>query len=130
VPDRPSKILVVEDSPTMCQLYRIVLGSAAGADLIFARNGVEGLDRAAQSPDVELVIVDVNMPQMDGLEFLRRLRGELQMKMPALVISTEGQESDRLAAREAGADAYLRKPWTPDQLISAIERLTPSTPAG
>jgi two-component system, chemotaxis family, chemotaxis protein CheY len=126
VPDRPRKILVVEDSPTMCQLYKIVLGSSAGAELIFARNGVEGLDRVAESPDVELIIVDVNMPQMDGLEFLRRLRGELGLTMPALVISTEGQESDRAAAREAGGNAYLRKPWTPDQLLSAIDDLTTS----
>ncbi|CAN5704473.1 response regulator [soil metagenome] len=124
--DRPRKILVVEDSPTMCQLYRIVLGHVASAELIFAQNGVEGLDRAAQTPDVELVIVDVNMPQMDGLEFLRRLRSELGLAVPALVISTEGQESDRLAAMEAGADAYLRKPWTPDGLLGAIDQLVQS----
>jgi two-component system, chemotaxis family, chemotaxis protein CheY len=129
VPDRPRKILVVEDSPTMCQLYRIVLGNSAGAELIFARNGVEGLDRAAQVPDVELVIVDVNMPQMDGLEFLRRLRGELGMTVPALVISTEGEESDREAATQAGANAYLRKPWTPDQLLGAIDQLASSASA-
>jgi two-component system, chemotaxis family, chemotaxis protein CheY len=110
----------------MCQLYRIVLGTTAGAELLFANNGVEGLDRAAQAPDVELVIVDVNMPQMDGLEFLRRLRGELGLTMPALVISTEGQESDRSAAMAAGANAYLRKPWTPDQLLDIIDQL--STP--
>lgn len=110
----------------MCQLYSIVLGGAAGAELFFARNGVEGLDRAAQSPDVGLVIVDVNMPQMDGLEFLRRLRQELGFTMPALVISTEGQESDRQAAMEAGANGYLRKPWTPDELLSAVDQLTTS----
>jgi len=126
VPDRPRKILVVEDSPTMCQLYRIVLGHLSEAELIFAQNGVEGLDQAAQAPDVELVIVDVNMPQMDGLEFLRRLRSELGLAVPALVISTEGQESDRLAAIEAGADAYLRKPWTPDELLGAIDQLAQS----
>jgi len=110
----------------MCQLYRIVLGHVANAELIFAQNGVEGLDQAAQAPDVELVIVDVNMPQMDGLEFLRRLRSELGLTVPALVISTEGEENDRLAAIEAGADAYLRKPWTPDELLSAIDELAQS----
>lgn len=127
--DSPRKILIVEDSPTMCQLYRIVLGRAAGRELIFARNGLEGLDRAAQVPDVELVIVDVNMPQMDGLEFLRRLRGELGLRTPAIVISTEGQPSDVEAAKEAGADGYLRKPWTPDELLGTIDSLDTAKPA-
>jgi two-component system, chemotaxis family, chemotaxis protein CheY len=128
VPASPSKILIVEDSPTMCQLYRIVLGREPGRELIFAGNGVEGLDRAAQAPDIDLVIVDVNMPQMDGLEFLRRLRGELRLDVPAVVISTEGEESDQLAAREAGADAYLRKPWTPDQLLETISGMAAAEP--
>jgi two-component system, chemotaxis family, chemotaxis protein CheY len=116
----PGKILIVEDSPTMCQLYRIVLGRG-GTELVFANSGVEGLDQAAREPDTELFIVDINMPHMDGLEFLRRLRTDLGIRdVPAIVISTEGEESDRIAAREAGANAYLRKPWTPDQLLTAV----------
>lgn len=116
----PSRILVVEDSPTMRQLYRVVLGTA---DLRFASDGLEGLDLAAARPDMDLVIVDINMPNMDGLEFLRRLRGELDLRVPVLVISTEGSDQDRAAAQAAGADAYLRKPWTPQQLFGAIEAL-------
>lgn len=120
------KILIVEDSPTMCQLYRMVLGARTRAELIFARDGVEGLDRVAQDPDLDLMIVDINMPQVDGLEFLRRARDELGVTdVPAIVISTEGEETDRAAAREAGAAAYLRKPWTPAQLLSIIEELIP-----
>ncbi|HET7274874.1 MAG TPA: response regulator [Longimicrobiaceae bacterium] len=123
----PKKILIVEDSPTMCQLYRLVLGRS-GSELIFARDGVEGLDRAAQETDLDLLIADINMPQMDGLELLRRVRTELKLTdLPAIVISTEGQEVDREAAREAGANAYLRKPWTPDQLLATIaETLAPA----
>jgi two-component system, chemotaxis family, chemotaxis protein CheY len=120
VASKPGKILIVEDSPTMCQLYRIVLGRG-DTELVFAHSGVDGLDRAAQETDVDLYIVDINMPQMDGLEFLRRLRGELGvLDTPAVVISTEGEESDLIAAREAGANAYLRKPWTPDQLLQTV----------
>jgi two-component system, chemotaxis family, chemotaxis protein CheY len=119
----PGKILIVEDSPTMCQLYRIVLGRG-GTELVFANSGVEGLDQAAREPDTELFIVDINMPHMDGLEFLRRLRTDLGIRdVPAIVISTEGEESDRIAAREAGANAYLRKPWTPDQLLTAVREV-------
>lgn len=125
----PGKILVVEDSPTMCRLYRIVLGSLQPEQILVANDGVEGLDRAAQEPDLDLVIVDINMPQMDGLEFLRRLRGELRNDAPAVVISTEGDESDRASAMKAGADAYLRKPWTPEQLLETIRTLrAPASP--
>lgn len=117
---KPGKILIVEDSPTMAQLYRIVLGRE-GTQLVFAATGVEGLDLAAQEDDIDLFIVDINMPQMDGLEFLRRLRSELGVEAtPAIVISTEGDEADRVAAREAGANGYLQKPWTPEQLMSAV----------
>lgn len=125
----PGKILVVEDSPTMCRLYRIVLGSLDPGQILIAHDGVEGLDRAAQEPDLDLVIVDINMPQMDGLEFLRRLRGELGIGAPAVVISTEAEEADREAAMRAGANAYLRKPWTPEQLLDTIRSLrSPATP--
>jgi two-component system, chemotaxis family, chemotaxis protein CheY len=123
VANRPAKFLIVEDSPTMTRMYRTVLGRQGDSELLFAGTGVEGLDRAAQRPDMEMFIVDINMPEMDGLEFLRRLRGELGLTQPALVISTESQEADREAAREAGADAYLEKPWEPDRLLSAIEDL-------
>lgn len=120
-PDR-RKILIVEDSPTMCQLYRVVLGGPE-TELVFAADGQEGLDRVAQEPDLDLVIVDINMPRLDGLEFLRRARRDLLLAAPAIVISTEGAESDRRAAMEAGAAGYLRKPWTPEQLLGAIAGL-------
>jgi two-component system, chemotaxis family, chemotaxis protein CheY len=126
MPDKSRKILIVEDSPTMTQMYRMVLGSRPGTELVFARNGVEGLDRLAQEASLDLMIVDVNMPQMDGLEFLRRARTELGAgNVPAIVISTESEESDLRAAQEAGASAYLKKPWTPDELLHALDRLSP-----
>lgn len=119
----PSKVLVLEDSPMMCSLYRMVLGRT-DAELHFAVDGVEGLDRAAQEVGVELYIVDVNLPRMDGMEFIRRLRGDLGVvEAPVLVVSTECSDSDRETALEAGADAYLCKPWKPEDLIGAIESL-------
>jgi two-component system, chemotaxis family, chemotaxis protein CheY len=109
----------------------MVLGGRHDASLIFARNGVEGLDRLAEESPVHLMIVDINMPRMDGLEFLRRAREELDAgSIPAIVISTEGDPTDRIDAEAAGATAYLRKPWTPDQLLEAIEPLlTPDSPS-
>lgn len=125
-PDR-RKILIVEDSPTMSQLYRVVLGGPE-TELVFAADGQEGLDRVAQEPDLDLVIVDINMPRLDGLEFLRRARRDLELTAPAIVISTEGEEADRRAAMDAGAAGYLRKPWSPDELVRAISELRQPAP--
>lgn len=122
--EKPLKVLIVEDSPTMCSMYRIVLGDLDSSDLRFASDGIEGLDRIAQEPDFDLMIVDINMPRMDGLEFLRRARQELDTAIPAVVISTEREEVDRTAAFDAGASAFLPKPWTPGQLLAAIGEVT------
>lgn len=118
--ERRRRLLVVEDSPMMVRMYRMVLGPRY--DVTFAADGAEGLDAASRDPGVDAMVVDVNMPGMDGLEFIRRLRGELGMeRVPVLVCSTEAGEADREAARRAGADAFLPKPWTPPQLLAALE---------
>jgi two-component system, chemotaxis family, chemotaxis protein CheY len=119
---RPRKILVLEDSPMMCSLYRSVLGRE-GRELLFAGDGLEGLDRAAAEGDVDLYVVDVNLPRLDGIGFIRRLRGELRSDAPVLVVSTECEDRDRAVATEAGADAYLCKPWTPAELLDVIDAL-------
>lgn len=116
------RILIVEDSPTMTQLYRMVLGTLENIELIFAADGIDALDRVAQEPGLDLMIVDINMPRMDGLEFLRRARDELDAGgIPAIVISTENELADREAAEKAGATAYLSKPWTPHELLDLVQ---------
>ncbi|HET6231509.1 MAG TPA: response regulator [Longimicrobiaceae bacterium] len=119
MPSERKKLLVVEDSPMMCRMYRIVLAPAY--DLVFAADGSEGLDAAAREDGLDLLVVDVNMPRMDGLEFIRRLRGELGMtEVPVLVCSTEAAEGDRALAESAGANGFLPKPWRPEQLKAAV----------
>lgn len=104
----------------MVRMYRMVLGPRY--DLAFAADGAEGLDAAARDPGVDGMVVDINMPGMDGLEFVRRLRGELGMtEVPVLVCSTEASPADREAARAAGADGFLPKPWQPAELLAEIE---------
>lgn len=118
--ERRRRLLVVEDSPMMVRMYRMVLGPRY--ELAFAADGAEGLDAAAREPDVDGMVVDVNMPGMDGLEFIRRLRGELGMTdVPVLVCSTEATEADREAARAAGANGFLPKPWQPAELLAALD---------
>jgi two-component system, chemotaxis family, chemotaxis protein CheY len=112
------KVLVLEDSPMMCSLYRMVLGG--DTELVFAGDGVEGLDLAATEADVDLYIVDVNLPRLDGLTFIRRLRSELRAEASVVVVSTECEEKDQAAAFDAGATAYLCKPWEPQELLDVI----------
>lgn len=119
---RARKILVLEDSSMMCSMYRMVLAEPE-RQLVFARDGLEGLDRAAAEGDVDLYIVDVNLPRLDGITFIRRLRSELGVTAPVIVVSTECADRDREAAREAGANAYLCKPWTPVELRELIDSM-------
>jgi two-component system, chemotaxis family, chemotaxis protein CheY len=110
-----ARILVVDDATTVRMYYRDVL-EEAGFAVEEAVNGFEGLEKAvAQSFD--LILVDVNMPKMDGYAFLRqgRTMPELQA-VPAVMISTESAAQDRARAYAAGANLYLVKPVRPEEL--------------
>ncbi len=81
-----------------------------------AANGAEGI-RALQDGPVDLILCDINMPVMDGLEFIRQLQAmENCRKTPVVMITTEGSESHVVQALSAGARGYIRKPFTPDQV--------------
>lgn len=103
-------VLVVDDASLVRLYYRSTL-EQAGYRVEEALNGIEGLEKLLTAA-VDLLIVDVNMPQMDGLTFLRKLRGEKGplASIPALITSTESAEKDFEAARAAGANYYLVKP--------------------
>jgi two-component system chemotaxis response regulator CheY len=111
------RILVVDDAALARMYYRDVLQSA-GYEVEEALNGLEALEKLLGAP-VDLLIVDVNMPQMDGFTFLKVLRRQsLPLSgVPALVITTEAAASDRAAAQTAGANYYLVKPVKPETLI-------------
>ena len=105
-----SRILVIDDSSLVRLYYRNVL-EKSGFEVEQAINGVEAMEKVLAQP-FDLVIVDVNMPRMDGLAFLRSLRqgdGEAAT-LPALVITTEAGPQDMREARAAGANFYLVKP--------------------
>src|ERR1700761_6362093 len=113
----PKRVLVVDDAGLVRRYYREILESA-GYDVDEAMNGMEALERLLQK-SVDLLIVDINMPQMDGLSFLRQLRQKpgAIAAIPALVASTEAEAQDRSAAAAAGANYYLTKPLGRDVLI-------------
>jgi two-component system, chemotaxis family, chemotaxis protein CheY len=110
------RVLVIDDASLVRLYYRDALESA-GYEVDEALNGLEALEKLLAKP-ADLLIVDVNMPQMDGITFLRELRRrEFPVSAtPALVTSTEAAEQDAAAARAAGANFYLVKPLSQDVL--------------
>ena len=116
------KILIVDDEEPITQLFRTVL-SLFGYEPIEVFSGPEALGAVAQEiPD--LVILDVAMPGMDGLEVCRRLKSVPETRdIPVLMISALALEQDRKLALEAGADGFLFKPFHPENVVAEIERL-------
>ena len=114
------RILVVDDASLVRRFYRDAL-ERAGFEVDEALNGLEALEKVLGDP-YDLVIVDVNMPQMDGMTFLRTLRRQSAAvsSLPALVISTEAARQDATAARAAGANFYLVKPVSQERLVDHV----------
>jgi two-component system, chemotaxis family, chemotaxis protein CheY len=118
------KVLIVDDSSVMRKIVERALRQA-GLDLgevLEASNGAEGL-AAVQQGSIDMIFSDINMPVMDGLEFLKGLAGlDAAKNVPVVMITTEGSEARVVEALSNGAKAYLRKPFTPEQVR---ERVTP-----
>jgi two-component system chemotaxis response regulator CheY len=119
-----ARVLVVDDSSLVRLYYRSAL-EKAGFAVEQAINGIEAMEKVLSEP-FDLVIVDVNMPRMDGFTFLRSLRsGATDVAMlPALMISTESETRDMAEARAAGANFYLVKPVAETELVRHVCVLT------
>jgi two-component system chemotaxis response regulator CheY len=119
-------VLIVDDAGLVRMYYREAL-ERAGFDVEEALNGLEALEKLLTAP-FDLLIVDVNMPQMDGLTFLKALRRQTPelASVPVLVTSTESAPGDIHAARQAGANFYLIKPLSQEQLAEHARILSGS----
>jgi two-component system chemotaxis response regulator CheY len=118
------RILIVDDSSLVRLYYRDIL-ERAGFKVVQAINGIEAMEKVL-AQEFDLVIVDVNMPRMDGFSFIRTLRDgtPATATLPALVITTESGRQDREDARAAGANFYLVKPVSEPDLLSHAAVLT------
>lgn len=117
------KILVVDDSETI-RLEVNARVTQAGFSVLEARDGVEGLKQAGLNPDLALIVLDVNMPVMGGLEMLERLKMDPKTQpIPVLLLTTEVQESLMMRAKDAGAKAWLIKPVDPEMLLMAVKKI-------
>ena len=111
------RILVVDDEPRILNFLTSKL-RASGYDTLTASNGVEALEQAqAQQPD--LIVLDVVMPKMDGFETLKELR--VFSAVPVIFLSAKGTDVDRIKGLGLGADDYLSKPFSPDELVARID---------
>jgi two-component system, chemotaxis family, chemotaxis protein CheY len=113
-------ILVVDDSASMRSLVGETL-ARAGYDTVEATNGVEGLERARRQ-DVAGIVCDINMPRMNGLEMLEQLRAE-NLTVPVMMLTTEGQLALIERAKRAGARSWMVKPFNPELLIKAVNKI-------
>ena len=121
----PESFLVIDDSKLLHQMYRLIFsqGDLAGSTVHYAGNGREGYGLLAAHPDLTLVLLDLNMPEMNGLEVLERRQAEqLHLHVPVALVTTEGSEEDETRGRAVGAWDYLRKPFQPSDIQALVRR--------
>jgi len=117
-----ARILAVDDSPSMRQMVSIAL-VGAGYEVEQASDGVEAL-AIAQKSRFDLVITDVNMPNMDGITLVKELRGKPNYKfVPLLVLTTEATPERKQQGKQAGATGWLVKPFNPERLLATIAKV-------
>lgn len=113
-------ILVVDDSETVRQVLQMTLANS-GFTVIEAEDGLDALGKLALNP-VDMLITDLNMPHMDGLELIKKVRMEGAHRFtPIVMLTTESSEEKKLAGREAGASGWIVKPFKPEQLLKVVK---------
>lgn len=119
-----NKILIVDDSQLIHSMYRLVLNRYKDCKIVDAMNGLEALDVLSRENDFSLILLDINMPVMNGLQFMEKIKAEnLYKHIPIIVISTEGKEADTLRALKLGASGYVVKPFKSHVLYELIEKI-------
>lgn len=117
-----ASILAVDDSASMRQMVSFTLKNA-GYDVVEAVDGIDALNKAKQQ-SVNLVITDVNMPNMDGISLIAELRKLPSYKFtPLLMLTTESAPEKKQAGKSAGATGWIVKPFNPDQLVATIKKV-------
>jgi two-component system chemotaxis response regulator CheY len=116
-------ILIVDDSSSLRTVVRMALVNA-GYDVLEAADGQQGLMQLEKAARVNLIVSDVNMPNMDGITFVTELKKHARHKFtPVIMLTTEGQDAKKEQGRAAGARAWIVKPFNPPQLLDAVSKL-------
>lgn len=118
--------LVVDDSVTMRQMVAMTLANA-GFTVVEAEHGKDAVKKVAGRPKVDIVVTDLNMPEMDGIALIKELRKMAAFKFtPILMLTTESAEDKRKAGKEAGATGWIVKPFNPELMLKVIAKVLPS----
>jgi len=111
------KLLVVDDSSTMRRIIKNTLARLGYKDILEGADGIEGWNQLNANPDVEMLITDWNMPEMNGLELVQKVRADQRFTdMPIIMVTTEGGKAEVITALKAGVNNYIVKPFTPQVL--------------
>jgi two-component system chemotaxis response regulator CheY len=117
------KMMVVEDSSAMRALIASILGQVEDAEVVEVASGFEALKKLPRG-HLDIIIMDINMPDINGLELLSFVRkSPMYANTPVLIVTTEGGEEDRRRGMALGANAYLAKPFEPDELLATVRHL-------
>lgn len=119
------KILVVDDSATMLQTISLTL-EKEDFDVVTAENGEVALKKLASGTKFNLIITDVNMPKMDGIELTRNIRKMNEYKfIPIIIVTTESEIKKKDEGKKAGATGWIVKPFKPSQMLTVIRKVCP-----
>lgn len=115
-------VMIVDDSKTIRQQVTFTL-TKAGYKVVEAEDGADGIQKLAGNQDVAMIISDVNMPNMDGISMVEKMKTD-GVSVPIIMLTTEGAADLIDRAKQAGAKGWLVKPFKPDQLVAAVNKLT------
>ncbi|NPA54774.1 MAG: response regulator [Epsilonproteobacteria bacterium] len=116
------KVLVVDDSSTMRRIIVNTLARLGYKDVVQGADGVEAWEAMQKNPDIGVVITDWNMPNMNGLELVKKIRAEEKYAdIPIIMVTTEGGKAEVITALKAGVNNYIVKPFTPQVLKEKLQ---------
>lgn len=125
----PNRLLIVDDSKVMRDMVAACLRPVGEVTFEFAASGLEAIERLALS-SFELVVLDLNMPDVGGIEVIEFVRSQDKLRsLPILVVTTRGDDTSRTRVLEAGASGFLAKPFSPEQILADVRDLLSKTPA-
>jgi two-component system chemotaxis response regulator CheY len=117
------QVLVVDDSKVMRDMITACLRPDPTVSVTHAASGLEAIEQLSLAP-YDLVVLDLNMPDIGGLEVVQFIRNQEKLKtLPILIVTTRGDDSSKSVVLEAGASQYMTKPFTPDALLGAVKSL-------
>lgn len=122
-----AEVLVVDDSRVMRDMITACLRAIPAVEVTQAASGLEAIERLSLKP-FDLMVLDLNMPDIGGLEVVEFVRGQDRLRaLPILVVTTRADDGSREAILAAGASKYLTKPFTPDAILAEVQALLPRT---